>query len=258
MRVQLHAVFSRVVDGDRARWAVREHLRFRTGAEVPWNGATLNWEKFFKQAELRDVLDCVSSTYAVLRSLANHRGAETWLRDVAFVFDAQNVKYRIDVDGSVLLRVDEQFEADRVATLSGLDGHRYQGVRAEFDGAYHALAAEHPNGKQAIRGVFEACEVVFKLMFPGAQRLAAPQLGQHLSPFVAEHYAGDRPAQQAADKLVQSFTDWVASAQFYRHGQVQEEPNQPPLEVAIAVLSSGASYLRWLIQLDKAKLAAGA
>ncbi|OHV15728.1 hypothetical protein BK022_16905 [Methylorubrum extorquens] len=134
----------------------------------------LNGEKFFKQAELRDVLDCLSSTYAVLHSRADYRGAATWLKDITFIFNAQNVKYRIDVDGSVLLRVDEQFEADRVATLSGLDGQRYQGVRAEFDSAYHALAAEQPNGKQAIRGVFEACEVVFKLMFPGALRLAAP------------------------------------------------------------------------------------
>lgn len=172
-------------------------------------------------------------------------------------FDTQNAKYRVDETGSVLLRVDEQFESDRTATLAGLNDPRYQGVRAEFDGAYHALAAEHPNGKQAIRGVFEACEVVFKLMFPAARRLAAPELGQLLTGFVAQHYAVDTPAREAANKLVQGFTDWVASAQFYRHGQGQEEPNQPPLEVAIMILSSGASHLRWLVHLDQAKLVAG-
>ncbi len=76
-------------------------------------------------------------------------------------------------------------------------------------------------------------------------------------PFVEQYYASDAPAQEAAKKLVQGFTNWVASAQFYRHGQGQEEPNQPPLEVAVAILSSGAGYLRWLIHLDQAKLAAG-
>ncbi|MDP4023767.1 hypothetical protein Q8W71_14115 [Methylobacterium sp. NEAU 140] len=98
-------------------------------------------------------------------------------------------------------------------------------------------------------------EVTVTLVFPAAHRLAAPQLGQHLAPFVAQHYAADRPAQQAAEKLVQGFTDWVASAQFYRHGQGQEEPNQPPLEVAVMILSSGAAHLRWLVHIDQANLA---
>jgi hypothetical protein len=253
LRIQLLALFEREARGVTA-WKTYDWLRRQTGADVPLIGATQDWEKFFKRGDLRDVLDSVTAVYAVLKSDGSHEAAGRWLRGVEFAFNAQNVKYRVDTDGSVLLRVDDHFQIDRVAALAGMEGQRYQGVRAEFDGAYHALTAEHPNGKQAIRGVFEACEVVFKLMFPGAQRLAAPQLGQHLSPFVAEHYAADRPAQQAADKLIQGFTDWVASAQFYRHGQGQEEPNQPPLEVAITLLSSGASYLRWLIHLDKAKL----
>jgi hypothetical protein len=43
--------------------------------------------------------------------------------------------------------------------------------------------------------------------------------------------------------------DWINAAQLYRHGQEQQEPAEPPMDLVIAHLSVGASYLRWMIQL---------
>lgn len=209
----------------------------------------------------RDIIDILDSITAIadffaLEQMLGHK--RVWLSEVRRIFDQQHLKYALDAEGTVRLRVDAVFEVDREATLAGLQSSRYGGARGEFEGAYTALSATQADGKQAIRGIFEACEVTFKLMFPSARRVGAPEIGSNLMPFVEQHYASDAPAQEAAKKLVQGFTNWVASAQFYRHGQGQEEPNQPPLEVAVAILSSGASYLRWLIHLDQAKLAAGA
>jgi len=37
----------------------------------------------------------------------------------------------------------------------------------------------------------------------------------------------------------------------YRHGQKVEKPSKPPMGLTILVLSSGAAYLRWLVEIDK-------
>jgi hypothetical protein len=229
-----------------------------SGGTVPLGQVGYQWNYFFQHGELRDLLDVLSLSHQIIRNTKSSEHAKKWRDYIQFVFDTQNMRYRMLDDGSVVLRVDEEFEEARIATLSGLQLQRYTAVRTEFETAYKSLSVENPDGKRAVRALFEALEIVFKMMFPGAQRLAAPQLGQHLKPFVVDYYAADRPAQQAAERLLVGFTEWVASAQFYRHGQGQEEPNQPPLELAIALLSSGASYLRWLIHLDQTKLAAGA
>lgn len=259
MRVQLLALFDQKL-GSHDQWKTWEQLRLRVGVEVPVNSAGVIWAEFFKQGDLRDVLDCLTIAAGILRVrvLPSTLTSPEWRDHVQAIFDAQRVNYLISDDNSILLRVDEAFENDKVSALALLDAQRYRSVRSEFTEAYKALSSRQADGKRSIRGMFEACEVVFKLMFPTAQRLAAPQLGQHLTPFITAHYVADRPAQQAADKLPQSFTDWVAAAQFYRHGQGQEEPNQPPLEIAVLILSAGAAHLRWLIHLDQAKLAAQA
>lgn len=257
MRVQVESAFERMVDQN-------YHHRIATDIEA-WSGGTVPigqvgylWNHFFQHGELRDLLDVITLSHQFLRTNRSPEQANKWRNYIQFVFDTQNMRYRMLDDGSVVLRVDEEFEEARIATLSGLQLQRYTAARTEFEIAYKSLSVENPDGKRAIRALFETSEIVFKMMFPGAQRLAAPQLGQHLKPFAVNYYAADRPAQQAAERLLVGFTEWVASAQFYRHGQGQEEPNQPPLELAVALLSSGASYLRWLIHLDQTQLAAGA
>ena len=56
--------------------------------------------------------------------------------------------------------------------------------------------------------------------------------------------------------LVDALADWINAAHFYRHGQGSEEPVQPPLELAIAMVSSGGSFLRWIADLDAKRSAA--
>jgi hypothetical protein len=44
--------------------------------------------------------------------------------------------------------------------------------------------------------------------------------------------------------------DWIDAAQFYRHEAGQEAPTQPPLMLAVQMVSVGASFMRWLGELD--------
>ncbi|KQQ15522.1 hypothetical protein ASF56_23850 [Methylobacterium sp. Leaf122] len=255
MRAQLAATYTNVVNFNE-RQEARDYIQQHCGVMARSSKSYDPLDIHFLQGNLRDVLDSITAIADWLDSQQYFGDKKTWLSEVQRIFDQQHVKYALDSHGTVRLRVDKDFEVQREATLSGLNLIRYAAVRVEFEAAYRALSATHGDGKQAVRSVFEACEVTFRLMFPNTRRVGAPEIGANLTPLVEQHYADDLPALEAAKKLVQGFAAWVASAQFYRHGQGQEEPNQPPLEVAVAVLSSGASYLRWLVHLDQAKLAA--
>ena len=37
----------------------------------------------------------------------------------------------------------------------------------------------------------------------------------------------------------------------FRHGQDVQEPKDPPIEFTVYILSSGASFLRWLVEIDR-------
>ena len=52
--------------------------------------------------------------------------------------------------------------------------------------------------------------------------------------------------------MLASLKDWVDAAHFYRHEPGTEEVAQPPLPLAVYLVSIGASHLRWLAELDGA------
>ena len=54
---------------------------------------------------------------------------------------------------------------------------------------------------------------------------------------------------------VTAFKDWVIGAQGYRHGKGTEEPDNPSLSTTVLCVSAGASYLRWLVEIDAVKQA---
>src|SRR5205085_2661377 len=64
-----------------------------------------------------------------------------------------------------------------------------------------------------------------------------------------ERYAGNQAAIDAGAQLLEGMKAWIIASQPYRHGQEQEEPTDPPSDFVIAYLSSGATYLRWLVEL---------
>jgi hypothetical protein len=72
-----------------------------------------------------------------------------------------------------------------------------------------------------------------------------------MEPRVQKLYAADPVATMAGARLAQSFADWVDAAHPYRHGQKSEEPVEPPEELAVLLVSQGASFVRWLVDLDQ-------
>ncbi len=96
------------------------------------------------------------------------------------VFRRGTGRYRTDDKGGVHYTVDQDFEAVRIATISGLGDGRYNGVRSLYEAAFTALDGTPPDGKHAIRSSFFAAESLFRLMFPAA----GGEVQKHLEPLV--------------------------------------------------------------------------
>lgn len=151
--------------------------------------------------------------------------------------------------------MDEEFEKSRVATLSCLSDARYKAVSAAFEQSYHSLDSEPPSTKEAVRSNFEALEILYKLIIDAKEkeRLNSAGVNSNLKRIVAEMYAKDNTAKTAGEHLLDGFCDWINALHMYRHGQKVKEPIDPPMELAINLISSGAGYLRILVEMDKFK-----
>jgi hypothetical protein len=224
------------------------------GVDVPWGNAGANWVRFLQDCSLRDLLDLVTVAFKQLK-LTQRTGcyevkAEVrWVLEVRRIFSEENIHYTVDDSGGVHFRIDDEFARNSAAAISALQTPRYANALHAFDGGMAAFAQAPPDGKSAIRGVFAAAEGVFRLILPAAQRLGAAEL-DGLVPLLQRLYAQDDTARRSAPKMLSSLKDWVDAAHFYRHEEGAEEVAQPPLNLAIYIVSTGASHLRWLTELD--------
>lgn len=207
---------------------------------------------FFQEADIVDALSAVTVCFNFARQGVSKQAE--WLREVRRIFTEENVRYRVDDKGGVHPLVDTMFELLEVAAVKDLGLPRYANALAAFK-AYQAAMDKPPtDGKAAIRGVFEAAEIVFKLAFPRAPRLARDLLEQNLGPALNARYARTSEAQRSSQQVLKAMGQWVDAAHHYRHGQGSEEPTQPPFELAIQLVSAGTSYVRWLIEFDQFSL----
>lgn len=234
-------------------FSLGEEIEKELGIHVPvasigFDGATYNYVKFYSECEIRDLLDSITVAYRMLEQ--SIRQSNCWVEEISRIFSEENVRYRVDPKGGVHFSIDNEFEQNRNATIAALNGSRYTNVLANLDKAYVELAKSPPNGKVAIRDVFSGAECLFRLMFENPKRLAAFLIDKHLLPCVQNRYAEDPTTVRASEQLVQGFKEWVSAAHNYRHEEGKEEPSQPPLNLAINMVSQGATWIRWLAELD--------
>jgi hypothetical protein len=224
------------------------------GVDVPSRAYIgYDWASFLANCDLRDVLDLVTTSYRFLARLhAFHEmnPQQRWLEQTRRIFAEENVHYRVDERGGVHFHFDEEFARSREATVQALRAPRYINALHAFESGMAALGETPPNGKNAVRGVFAAAEAVFRLILPNAPRLGAAEL-EGLSARLQKIYARDETARRSALKLLSSLKDWVDAAHFYRHEEGAERAvAQPPLKLAVYIVSTGASHVRWLAEVD--------
>jgi hypothetical protein len=213
-----------------------------------------NWRHFFANQDIIVVLNAITVAYKhlVRESQGSRFSADAFVQMVRRIFAEENVSYQIDDRCGVHPLVDAEFDANRHATVSALAGPRYDNARDCLEKAHSAFSELPADGKGAIRNTFSAAECLFKLMLPKKIKLDAASV-QSLQPVVQRAYAGDRNALTTGSKMLSCLADWVDGNHPYRHEPGHEEIAQPPLELAVNLVSLGHSFIRWLAELDQAE-----
>jgi hypothetical protein len=176
-------------------------------------------------------------------------GAANWWRDVVKkILAEENLAYDIDSVGGVHPKVDREFQRNMASAVAGFQSERHRGVRDLLVAVEKNLSAIPPNYKQAWRSTISAVETLFSVMFPFAA-LTGEEIDRRLLPLVERAYAADPLAQKAAQSLVVAFKNWVEASRVYRH-QPGIGSSDPPPDVAVLLISNGASLLRWLVGFD--------
>ena len=139
--------------------------------------------------------------------------------------------------------IDEEFERNRAATLTGLDDPQYSGVRDAYESAYRHMDSDPPDTKAAVRSMFESLEILVRQMVP-AKNLYKKLVETTLKEKYLTLYLSEPTAAQVVTD------DWVNALHNYRHGQPSQQPVAPTIEVAVYVLSSGSAFLRWLVGMN--------
>ena len=235
---------------DHYRDEIVKEIHKELGVEVPLTLGGPNVPDLFEKAELRDILDSVTIIYTVLMESGHQLTASEWISFVRRAFREENLSYRVDNAGVVHYLVDEEFERNRISVLKSLEKKRYEGVRTALEDAYKHLDSDPMDTKAAVRSLFESIEILVRLMVPQTKNLNKWVVQNPLKEIAQKRYAQDEIASETINIIFDALGEWIHALHNYRHGQGKEKPVAPPLEFTVYVLSSGASFLRWLIELD--------
>lgn len=235
--------------GEESQRAFASSLRATTGYEIRWNGGYLI-DSFFEQSPIDQVLDTITCIiWFVSRDDEDRviKQAERFNK----ILREERLAYRIESSGSVVRFVDEQESTDRSATVALLGSHRLASARQSFIDAQRDLLGTAPRYSLAIYGIFRTAETIARLIDPEIHGLKAQSVDGRLKPLAVAHLAnGDAADKRAIEKFTAGFGNWIGAAHEYRHAQGQESPREPAAALAVAMLTSGYSYIRFLAELD--------
>ena len=201
-------------------------------------------DTFVRKSEVRDLLDFITLVSQNLQSDNQSAARQVFTDFIERAMREEGLGYRIDQAGGVHFYIDEEFERSRVSILLGLSGAEYLAAREAFQDAHKALLAS--DTLSAVRRSFDAVENVFKVRF-GVPRLGASEIKSKLAPRLSAEYSGR--VADAASRLSASFAEWTNAAHQFRHAPGEADPSPPPLDIAVVMVASAATNLRWLLGL---------
>lgn len=217
-----------------------------TGAETYFG----NVASHMTECSLADLLDNITHITGALRIIRDESSPSfvSWLRFVDRALKEENVGYVVDNAGGIHPAHDEEFDVARRSTIAALGMPRYATARQFFEQGVADLKPPQDT-RDAVRRTFEAVENVAKLMAPSISRLGASEVEKVLKPLATASLLGTE--RDATNLMLSSMANWVNGCQQYRHAPGTPEPDPPSLELAIWMVSTGASHLRWLVGIDQ-------
>jgi len=257
-RVRLGAYLDRVKGG--AAY-FKDYFKMEGGYSVPTHLSN-SLEKHFVNAPLLEVLDLISLAYQCLRSgeeferrrygapsFVSYTADKDYVKFVRNVLVEENLSYSIDNDGFVHPLVDKEFADSGASLLRGLA--KEPAIKKEIEHCYSELAKIVPRYKTAVRAIFEAVEILTKRMAK-TDKLDSAIVRKELTKIVVDKLSTNATSKNAYVKIMIGFASWVDGVHFYWHGQSDEDhPIDIPEELAITLVSTGASFLRLLLDASR-------
>jgi hypothetical protein len=226
-------------------------IHIETGAKIPFSHGSFILSQFFEKCEIRDLLDSITILFKHYHfGSINVYKAPIWHNFVCRVFKEEGAGYRLDELGGVHFYQDEEFERNRVSTISGLANQ--PAVQMAFKKAYSFLDTTSPDTASAIRSVFESLEIMYKHLIKaeGKERLNSFGVQKHLKGIVQSLLSNKPVELKASEHILDGFCDWIDAGHMYRHGQKTETTEEPSIEFSVLYISQGAGYLRFLLTLS--------
>ena len=212
------------------------------GVSVTWGSIGVDWTATIRTLQIRDLLDAIP--FAFRRAKSDRQlTADNFRNFVERAMREENLHYTLDEAGGVHPYVDAEFQNHRLSTIAALGTENYRAALADFQRGMDGLV--RGDTLAAVRGVFDAVEGIFKQEF-SVTRLGKAEIDKNLGPLAKQYYT-DR-AGDAAGRLLASFGEWVNGAHQYRHADGAPEPTPPPRELAVAFITAGTAWIRWLTE----------
>lgn len=240
-------------------YSLADYVTQHSGIIVPMALAALNqyfydFKKLCNEVGIVDLLDIITLVHDAITESSKKRELTQFVNEC---FVEEGLAYVMNQQGEIRFRPDEEFERNRIMTLKSLTENNFSTALEAYNHAYNEFQSDVQKGKSAIRYIFEANEILFK-------KLAKPhhvfdQLNSRnietIKKLIKDDIAGhlDDTAKQTINKFIESYKDWVDGLHPYRHGQDRESYDNPPIDLTIYALSTGAAHLRWLASLIKMK-----
>lgn len=173
-----------------------------------------------------------------------------WKNFVEKAFREEGLDYTLDEECGVHPYVDAEFQQNKISTLRCLDKEELRGVKHEFEQAFDKLNSSRQDTKGAIKAINEAVEKLAKNM-EGINEKNLDKAISKLDDILNEIYKNDKVLLDASRAVKRSLNEWNVSCQQYRHGKDADKINNPSEEYTILMLSLGASYIRWLLDVEQ-------
>jgi hypothetical protein len=238
------------------RTSIANHIAQETGYCRPFEQSPF---ELFKALPIEKALTLITIIWRFYFSIDGgtarnpvHASArcERWRQFVQRALREENVGYSVDAKCGVHFLVDDEFEHNRSSSIRGLSAPKYSAVLSAFNSAHAYLDPSALDTKAAVRCMFEALEIQAKLMVQ-TQNLNK-FCAQNLLRDVAVRTLGkDEIAAKVIDASFRAFGEWIDGLHSYRHGQGTTAPIVPPIDLAVHILSTGAAYLRLLVDVDQ-------
>lgn len=249
MRKRLAITFDELVSRDEHSDLGRA-LESELGISVLHDGLYDNYIRWddLLHWETRDVL-CTITLLGRYARRKSENAARRLNERIRRILIEECVGYTLDSSFGVHPAVDAAFRAELAGVLRGLEAGGYAAARSYIERADAHLLPEGDR-REAVKSSFDAVENVFKILCPRAQSLNKLAIDSYLRPEIDRIYL-EAVAKRAAHKMYQALTDWSDACHNYRHASGDAALDLPPEELAVALVSQGLGYVRWLVDLRR-------